>query len=124
MPHAIADVINKIRPPFNTNSLAQVAAAAALDDKEFLQKTVDLVHEGLNFLYDSLERLGIKYFPSQANFFLIDVGKNADEVFENMLRQGVIVRSMTSYGYPDYIRINVGLHNENVRFIKALEKAI
>ncbi len=69
MPHAIADVINKIRLPFNANSLAQVAAAAALEDKEFLQKTVDLVHEGLNFLYDSLERLGIKYFLPRQIFF-------------------------------------------------------
>ena len=124
MPQVIADIINRIRLPFNANSLAQVAAAAALEDKEFLQKTVDLVQEGLDFLYDSLEKLGIKYFPSQANFFLIDVEKDADEVFENMLRQGVIVRSMTSYGYPNYIRINVGLLNENVRFIKALEKVL
>ena len=120
----IAALINRIRLPFNTNSLAQVAAVAALEDKDFLQKTVDLVQEGLDFLYDSLEKLGIKYFPSQANFFLIDVEKDANEVFEKMLRQGVIVRSMTSYGYPDYIRINAGLHEENVRFIKALEKVI
>ena len=124
MPQKIADLINRIRLPFNANSLAQVAAIAALEDKNFLQKTVDIVQEGLDFLYDSLERLGIKYFPSQANFFLIDVEKDADEIFEKMLRQGVIVRSMTSYGYPNYIRINVGLRNENVRFIKALEKAI
>ncbi|MCK4620184.1 MAG: aminotransferase class I/II-fold pyridoxal phosphate-dependent enzyme, partial [Desulfobacterales bacterium] len=72
----------------------------------------------------SLDRMNIKYFPTQANFFLIDVGKNADEVFEKMLRQGVIVRSMTSYGYPDYIRINVGLHEENVRFLNALEEIL
>lgn len=124
MPQEIADLINRIRLPFNANSLAQVAAIAALEDNNFLQKTVDLVQEGLDFLYDSLERLGIKYFPSQANFFLIDVEKDADEIFENMLRQGVIVRSMTAYGYPNYIRINAGLRNENVRFIKALEKAI
>jgi len=124
MPKEIADLINRIRLPFNANSLAQVAAIAALEDKGFLKKTVDLVQEGLDFLYDSLERLEIKYFPSQANFFLIDVEKDADEVFEKMLRQGVIVRSMTSYGYPDYIRINVGLYNENVRFINALEKVI
>lgn len=124
MPQEIADLINRIRLPFNANSLAQVAAIAALEDKKFLQKTIDLVQDGLDFLCDSLERLGIKYFPSQANFFLIDVKKNADEVFEKMLRQGVIVRSMSSYGYPNYIRINVGLYNENVRFIKTLEKVI
>ena len=124
MPQEIASLLNRVRQPFNANSLAQVGAGAALEDKAFLEKTVSLVHEGLDFLYKSLDRMNIKYFPTQANFFLIDLGKNADEVFEKMLRQGVIVRSMTSYGYPDYIRINVGLHEENVRFLNALEKII
>lgn len=124
MREEIARILNKVRQPFNVNSLAQAGAIAALGDEAFLKKTLNLVHEGLDFLYDSLERLGIKYFPTQANFFLIDVKRNADEVFESMLREGVIVRSMTSYGYPEYIRINVGLYEENVRFIKALEKVI
>jgi len=83
-----------------------------------------LVHEGLDFLYDAIDNLGINYFPTQTNFFLIDVRKDADEIYEDMLRQGVIVRSMKSYGYPNYIRINVGLHEENVRFLKALEKSL
>ncbi|MDL1967822.1 MAG: histidinol-phosphate transaminase [Deltaproteobacteria bacterium] len=124
MPREIASLINRVRQPFNANSLAQVAAVAAMEDKVFLGETISLVHEGLDFLYESLDRMNIKYFPTQANFFLIDVGKNADEVFEKMLRQGIIVRSMTSYGYSDYIRINVGLHEENVRFLNALEKII
>jgi histidinol-phosphate aminotransferase len=68
--------------------------------------------------------LGVTYFPTQTNFFLIDVQKDADEFYEDMLRQGVIVRSMKSYGYPNYIRINVGLHEENVRFLKAFEKSL
>lgn len=121
MPEEISGMINRIRQPFNTNSLAQVGAAASLDDKDFLKKTINLIHEGLDFLYDSMDKMGIKYFSTQANFFLIDIKKDADEVFENMLRQGVIIRSMKSYGYQEYIRINVGLHDENVRFIKALE---
>ncbi len=124
MSEEIAGVLNRIRPPFNVNSLAQVGAMAALEDEAFLNKTLNLVHEELGFLCNSLDKLGIKYFPTQANFFLIDVKKNADEVFESMLREGVIVRSMTSYGYPEYIRINVGLHDENVRFIKAIDKVI
>jgi len=124
MPQEIASLLNRVRQPFNANSLAQVGAGAAIEDKAFLGKTLSLVHEGLDFLYESLDRMNIKYFPTQANFFLIDVGKNADEVFEKMLRQGVIVRSMTSYGYPNFIRINVGLHEENVRFLNALEKII
>ena len=124
MPEEIVGLLNRVRQPFNASSLAQAGAIAALKDKVFLKKTIKLVHEGLDFLYDSLDRLGVKHFPTQANFFLIDIEKDADEIFESMLRQGVIVRSMTSYGYPNYIRINVGLHEENVRFIKALEKVI
>ena len=124
MPQEIASLLNRVRQPFNANSLAQVGAGAALEDKAFLGKTVSLIHEGLDFLYTALDRMNIKYFPTQANFFLIDIGKDADEVFEKMLKQGVIVRSMTSYGYPNYIRINVGLHEENVRFLNALEKII
>ena len=124
MPAAIADILNRIRLPFNANSLAQVGACAALEDKSFLEKVLSLVHDGLDFLYDGLDRLGIKYFPSQSNFFLIDVREDAENIYEKMLRQGVIVRSMTSYGYPNYIRVNVGLHEENVRFLTALEKSL
>ena len=78
MREEIAVVLNRVRQPFNVNSLAQVGAIAALGDEAFLKKTLNLVHEGLDFLYDSLEKLGIKYFPTQANFFLIDVKRNAD----------------------------------------------
>ncbi|MBU0987727.1 MAG: histidinol-phosphate transaminase [Proteobacteria bacterium] len=124
MPVEIADILNRIRLPFNTNSLAQAGAGAALEDKIFLEKVISLVHEGLDFLYDALNSLGINYFPTQTNFFLIDVRKDADEIYEDMLRQGIIVRSMKSYGYPNYIRINVGLHEENVRFLKALERCL
>lgn len=124
MPEVLTSLLNRVRQPFNANSLAQVGARAALEDNVFLEKVITLVHSGLDFLYDALRRIGVKSFPTQANFFLIDVGKNADEVFENMLRNGVIIRSMTSYGYPNYIRINVGLHEENVRFIEALAEVL
>ncbi len=124
MPKEISDLLNRVRQPFNASSLAQIGAAAALKDDAFLKKTIDLIHKELNFLYDSLKRLGINYFPTQTNFFLIDVKKDADEVFESLLKHGIIVRSMTSYGYPKYIRINVGLHEENVSFIEALKKVI
>lgn len=124
MPTEIAGILNRVRLPFNASSLAQAGAVAALEDSVFLKKVISLIHEGLDFLYDALERRNIKYFPTQANFFLVDVHKDADEIYEKMLRQGVIVRSMKSYGYPNYIRINVGLHEENVRFLKALEKSM
>ncbi len=124
MPEEIAELLNRTRLPFNTSSLAQVAASAALDDNVFLEKTISLIHNGLDFLYASLDRLNVKYYPGQANFFLIDVEKSADDVFKEMLKQGVIVRSMASYCFPEYIRINVGLHEENIRFLKALERVI
>ena len=124
MEEALSGYIHRVRQPFNTSSLAQAAAIAALDDQAFLQETQQLVHEGLIYLFKSLDRLGFRYFPTQSNFFLIDVKKNADDVFELMLREGVIIRSMTSYGYPKYIRINVGLPGENERFIQAFEKVM
>jgi histidinol-phosphate aminotransferase len=124
MPGALSGILNRIRPPFNVNSLAQIGAVAALKDTVFVQNTIDLVHDGLDFLYNKLAGLGLEYFPTQANFFLINVQTDADAVFERMLRQGVIVRSMLSYGYPRYIRVNVGLHRENVRLIEALDKAV
>ena len=124
MPAALAEVLNRVRQPFNVNAMAQAAAAAALDDREFLQQTVSLVHRGLDALYAGVDNLGLKYFRSEANFFMIDVGQPADIVFENMLRRGVIVRSMRAYGFPTYIRINVGLETENRRFLKALEMVL
>ncbi|MBL7179047.1 MAG: histidinol-phosphate transaminase [Desulfobacterales bacterium] len=124
MPEKIAGLLHRVRQPFNANSLAQIGAGAALDDKAFLKKTLKLTHAGLDYLYAALDRLGVSYFPTRANFFLIDVEKDADEVFESMLRHGVIVRSMKSYDYPHYIRINVGLAEENARFIEVLEKVL
>ena len=120
MPSFLADLLNRVRQPFNVNSLAQAAAIAALDDERFLKETVKLVSEELDFIYAALDNLRMDYLKSQANFILIKVGKNANDVFEDLLKQGVIVRSMTSYGYPDCIRINVGLHDQNVRFLEAL----
>ena len=124
MPASLAEVLHRVRQPFNVNAMAQAAAAAALDDRDFLRRSVDLVHRGLDDLYAALDRLGLAYFKTEANFFLIDVGQPADMVFENMLRQGVIVRSMHAYGFPNYIRINVGLEEENRRFLRALESVL
>ncbi len=124
MPSFLADLLNRIRQPFNVNSLAQAAAIAALDDEQFLKDTVKLVSEELDYIYAALDDRGIEYLKSQANFLLIKVDKNANQVFEDLLKLGVIVRSMTSYGYPDCIRVNVGLHDENVRMLEALDKIL
>ena len=124
MKQELANLIHRVRQPFNVNALAQAGALAALDDDAFFEKTIRTVHEGLDFLYDEVDKVGLKYFPSQANFFLIDVEQDAKAVFERMLRKGVIVRAMTAYGYPTYIRINVGLPEENQRFVKALREVL
>ena len=120
----ISGLLNRVRQPFNASLLAQAGAAAALDDQDFYERTMQVVHEGLATLYSALDKLGLEYFPTQANFFLINVKTSADLIFERLLREGVIVRSMASYGFPEYIRINVGLPEENARFIRALEKVL
>jgi histidinol-phosphate aminotransferase len=124
MKKELADYVNKVRQPFNTNTLAQVGAFAALHDELFFKKTIRMVHEELDFLYGEMRRLGLRVFPSETNFFLVDVQWDAREVFEKMLRKGVIVRAMTAYGYPDYLRVSVGLPQENRRFVKALAEVL
>ncbi len=120
----IAGFLNRVRQPFNTGSLAQAAALAALDDQAFLDRTQDTIWTGLQYLYHEVEKLGLKYFPSQANFFLIEVPCEAKNIFEAMLRRGVIIRSMASYGMPWFIRVNAGLPPENERFVRTLSQVL
>ena len=120
----IIENINRIRQPFSVNSLAQVGALAALDDGEFVEKTLTTTKEGLGYLYEHLNRLGLEYVPTQANFFSVRTPLGAQETYRRMLKEGVIIRPMDSFGLDNYIRINVGLPEENVRFINTLEKVL
>ncbi len=120
----IVDYIDRVRQPFNANLLAQAAAVAALDDDKFVEMTLNLVSDGLKYLYGSLDEIGLEYQPTETNFFLIKVPSGGKNIYQNMLKEGVIIRSMDSYGLGDYIRINVGLPEENERFIKTLKKVI
>jgi histidinol-phosphate aminotransferase len=120
----IINGMNLIRQPFNVNCLAQVASLAALDDQEFLDKTLSTIKDGLEFLYSQLDLMGIEYIKTQTNFFLIKAPLGAQETYQRMLREGVIIRSMESFGLKDYIRLNVGMPEENERFIKSLKKII
>lgn len=120
----VADYINRVRQPFNANSLAQAAARAALDDREFVARTLKLVRDGLAYLYAELDRLGLSYHPTQTNFFLIEVPGGGKAIYEAMLRQGVIIRAMDSYGLPNHVRVNVGLPEENERFIRTLKRVL
>ena len=124
MDPSLADYMNRVRQPFNTGTLSQAAALAALDDEEFLRLTQTTVWNGLDYLYGAIERLGLNYLPSQSNFFIIEVPCDAKKLFEAMLRQGVIIRAMNSYGMARHIRINAGLEVENERFARALGQAL
>jgi len=120
----LAVYIEKSRQPFNVNSLAQVAASAALDDKKFLRKTRETVLAGKNYLYDALTKMGLAYVPSVANFILVDAGRDTLGVFREMLKYGVIVRDMKQYGLKNFIRVTIGTKKENERFIKVLRKVL
>ena len=120
-PERLVFYMNKVRQPFNVNSLAQVAAMAALEDEEHLKRSQKNNIDGLDFLFNEVKAMGFDGVPTQANFFLVKVGKGK-EVYDVLLRQGVIVRPMSSYGLDEYIRVTVGLPEENKRFVGALKK--
>jgi len=116
----LAGYLHRVRQPFNVNSLAQIGGLAALADEEHYRKTLDMTREQREWLMAAVAATGCRPIASHTNFFLIDVGGNAGKLYENLLQQGVIVRPMQAYGYPQYIRITVGLPAENERFVKAL----
>ncbi len=120
----LATMLHRVRQPFNINSPAQVGALAALEDSEHYERTVNGTRSGMSFLQEAVCKLGCSCHPSQANFFLIDVGGDANQLYEAMLYKGVIVRSMNAYGYPSCIRITVGTEEENQRFVTALGECL
>jgi histidinol-phosphate aminotransferase len=118
----VIDTLYKVRMAFNTNSVAQVAALAAWDDHEHVEKSVTMNRRELEFLYGELSRRGVKHVPSSANFVLIDLGRPAREVITGLLKQGVIVRG--AWGCPTCMRVSVGTHEQNERFVTSLEKVL
>ena len=124
MPPAVAEVLNRVRQPFNVNLPAQKAAAAALDDDEFLNETLRVVHAGVDYLQRALGALGLECLPTHSNFLFFRVPKPGREVFESLLDRGVIVRPLASYGYPEHLRVSVGRPEENARFVEALRQVL
>lgn len=120
----VADLMNRVRPPFNANSVALAAAAAALDDVEHLQRSVRLNADGLKQLVAGFEALGLEFIPSVGNFISVDVGREAAPLYEALLREGVIVRPVANYGMPNHLRVTVGTAEENARFLSALKKVL
>lgn len=117
----LIDALNRIRQPFNVNSLAQIGALAALDDEAHIRRTQDNNRNGLAYLRAELDRLGVEYAPSWANFLLVNIGAG---VAQQLLPAGIIVRPMEGYGYPGYARVSVGTPSENERFIEVLERIV
>lgn len=119
----IIGLLHRVRQPFNVNAAAQWAALAALEDHEHVRRSLELNREGMQYLTNHIAKLGLEQVPSQANFLLVRVG-NGNDVFERLLAQGVIVRPMAVYEFPDYVRVTVGTMEENRKFIEALKKVV
>jgi histidinol-phosphate aminotransferase len=119
----VAEVMNRVRQPFNVNHLAMVAACAALDDAEFIEKSRAVNAAGLEQLAAGFERLGLEYIPSFGNFITVRVG-NAARAYQSMLEEGVIVRPIAGYGMPEHLRVTVGKPEQNERFLAALGRAV
>lgn len=116
--------LNHVREPFNTGSLSQVAARAALADQEFVKDCREKNRAGLKQLTDKFDEWGFFYYPSQTNFVLVDLKQDSTEVFQKLLRKGIIVRSGAALGFPGYQRITVGTPEQNEKLLAALESVI
>ena len=119
----LTDLMNRVRQPFNVNTLAQAAAIAALADQEFLARSYQLNRAGLEQLQQGFAALGLEFLPSSGNFVLVKVGR-ADIVNELLLRAGIIVRPVGNYALPEWLRVTVGLSEENTAFLAALPAAL
>jgi histidinol-phosphate aminotransferase len=116
----IAELLNKVRQPFNTNTLGQIGALAALADRKHVDKSVAVNNEGKQFLYQAFQRLGISFFPTEANFIMFETQLDGGDVYRGLLKTGVIVRPMGG----KRLRVTIGLPEENARFVAELEKIV
>jgi histidinol-phosphate aminotransferase len=119
----IIGLMQRVRQPFNVNAAAQWAALAALGDHEHVRRSLEVNRQGMAYLREELAKLGLEPVPSHANFVFVRVG-NGHNVFQRLLSQGVIVRPMAVYQFPEYVRVTIGTMDENRKFIEALKKII
>ncbi len=117
----IINALNRVRLPFNIGRLSQVAALAALDDDKHRERSKKMVAEGKRYLYEKFENMHIPYIKSETNFIAIDIKRDTDKVFTNLQKKGIIVRPLKPYGLPTFLRVTVGLSEQNKRFIDALK---
>ena len=120
----IADVLNRVRQPFNTNLLAQAAALAALEDEDYVKRSAELNREGMHYIQQQLDAASLRYLPSRGNFITIHFEREAMPLYEALLQRGVIVRPVANYGLPEYLRVSIGTQEQNVRFIDTLNEIL
>jgi len=120
----VADLLNRIRQPFNVNSLALAAATVALNDDDYIAKTKQCNDKGMTQLIAGFDALALSYIPSKGNFITVDVKRNGEQVFADLLDLGVIVRPVANYGLPKHIRVSIGLEHENQRLLDALGQIV
>jgi histidinol-phosphate aminotransferase len=120
----IADLLNRVRQPFNVNSFALKAAEVALNDKDHLKQAVALNKQGIQQFENAFKNMNLDYISSAGNFISVDVKRNGGEIYQLLLKEGVIVRPVGNYGMPTFLRISIGLFEENSRCIQALQKVL
>ncbi len=120
----VADLLNRVRQPFNVNSMALAAARAALDDQDFIRRAVEVNSQGMSQLRQGFKEMGLDYIPSVGNFIAVDVKRAALEVDQALLREGCIVRPIANYGLPNHLRVSIGLPEENERLLVAMKKVL
>lgn len=116
----VADIMNRVRQPFNVNSIAQAAAIASLADEAFVARSFEANQAGMAQIVQGLEKLGLEYIPSFGNFISFRITEAAN-AYQYLLKNGVIVRPIANYGMPEYLRVSIGLPSENARFLEVLE---
>jgi histidinol-phosphate aminotransferase len=118
----LIEALNRVRSPFNTNSLAQAAGLAALDDQEHVAHSVESNAHEMKFVTEELALAGVRYTPSVGNFLLVDTGRDCEEDFIRLMHEGVIVRPMKLYGFPTSLRVTIGRHEDNEKFLESLAR--
>ncbi len=124
MNEELANLLDRVRQPFNVNSLAQIAGVEAIKDTDHLNKTLQTTWEGIAYFEKELGAMGYKAYPSNTNFILIDIKRDAKTVYEAMLRKGVIIRAMGAYDLKNFIRISIGLSQDNIRCMEGLREVL
>ncbi len=120
----IVGFVERVRPPFNVNSIAQIIASISLDDKEHLDATLDLIRSGKKFLYEEFKNLDMKYLPTSANFILFKTKIPGKILFQKLLQKGIIIRAVDEYELQEFARVTIGTPEENKAFIKALKEIL